>query len=492
MPMQKKVNWWLLIIILLAVALRLPLLGGSFWLDEAAQALESARPLSEQLDIAGDFQPPLLHLIVHFALYFGQSEWWLRTVAALIPSIFTIFFTYQLAKALKLQSPWLAPLLLATSSFHIFYSQELRPYSLPTLWAVLSWLLLIKHKSLKIWVVISLFGLYSSYLYPFLLVTQLVFLMITKWSKKAKLKSLLKTLGWPAMIILLGFLPWLSKLYAQFQASQLVQLSLPGWKNVVGVSQFKVLALTWGKFIFGVLDIEPNLWFVLSSFLILLPLIYLLLNAIKPKIQSKSSLEQTLFLLLTWTVLPLLLAWLVSFFIPILQPKRVLYLLPGFYLLINYLISKSLQPRKLSHVIACGILAVSLLFINLFSTYHYWQNPKLQREDWRGLIKELLVKYPDITQTKVIFAYQAPFSPWEWYDPKFEAVSLGSLSINAVLNPVDLLQSVFTTHRVITFDYLTDLSDPKRQVLAIINQHGYKQTDLLDYSLIGFIRVYEK
>lgn len=46
------------LILLLALALRLPLLGGSFWLDEAAQYLESARPFSQQLAIREDFQPP--------------------------------------------------------------------------------------------------------------------------------------------------------------------------------------------------------------------------------------------------------------------------------------------------------------------------------------------------------------------------------------------------------------------------------------------------
>ena len=58
--MNKK----LILILLLAVMLRIPHLSGSFWLDEAAQALEIVRPLSQQLQIIDDFQPPLLHLIL--------------------------------------------------------------------------------------------------------------------------------------------------------------------------------------------------------------------------------------------------------------------------------------------------------------------------------------------------------------------------------------------------------------------------------------------
>jgi uncharacterized membrane protein len=134
-------------LLLVAVVLRLPLLNGSFWLDEAAQALESARPLSQQLTIAYDFQPPLLHLIVHFALYFSNAEWWLRTIGALIPGIVSIWATYKIGEKLLTKNIGLwAGLLMATNSFHIFYSQELRPYALPMMLGTLSWLVLLHWK----------------------------------------------------------------------------------------------------------------------------------------------------------------------------------------------------------------------------------------------------------------------------------------------------------------------------------------------------------
>lgn len=70
-------------ILLLALILRLLLINHSFWLDEAAQAIESARPLSQQLEIAKDFQPPLFHLWLHLFTYLSHAEWWLR-LASLI------------------------------------------------------------------------------------------------------------------------------------------------------------------------------------------------------------------------------------------------------------------------------------------------------------------------------------------------------------------------------------------------------------------------
>ena len=131
------------IVIILAAALRIPQLGGSFWLDEAAQVLESARPMSQQLNIRDDFQPPLLHLILHFALYISKEEWWLRTIGAVVPGLLSILGTMLIAKHLlpkpqQLGGSVFVGLLLATNSFHLFYSQELRQYALPTALAVWS------------------------------------------------------------------------------------------------------------------------------------------------------------------------------------------------------------------------------------------------------------------------------------------------------------------------------------------------------------------
>ena len=43
-------------ILLVAFLIRLVGITQSFWLDEAAQMIESVRPLTQQLDIAGDFR----------------------------------------------------------------------------------------------------------------------------------------------------------------------------------------------------------------------------------------------------------------------------------------------------------------------------------------------------------------------------------------------------------------------------------------------------
>lgn len=136
-----------LAVITLALLVRLIQLNSSFWLDEAAQALESQRPLSQQLQLANDFQPPLYHLVVHLLIQFGTTEAWLR-LASLIPGLITVWLTMKIGQHLFNRDVGLtAGVLLATSQFHLFYSQELRPYALAACLALASfwyWLQLMR------------------------------------------------------------------------------------------------------------------------------------------------------------------------------------------------------------------------------------------------------------------------------------------------------------------------------------------------------------
>ncbi|MCC6711457.1 MAG: glycosyltransferase family 39 protein, partial [Candidatus Pacebacteria bacterium] len=310
----------LYLILTFAFALRLPLLTGSFWLDEAAQALESTRPFSQQLDIVPDFQPPLLHYLVHFAQYFSHQEWWLRFWGALLPGLITIWAGYQLAKKLYSEKvAFWASLLLATSSFHIFYSQELRPYSLPAMWGLLA-TLVIFNRPFKTWqfFLFSVAGLYSSYLYPFLLLTHLLLI----WQKNTWQKLLQVTLP-----IVIAFLPWLPMFLRQLQAGQNLRTEIPGWETVVSIPQLKALALVPLKFIFGVLNIELTWPFIFS--LIMIGFFCVKLFWVSPKLLWKNLLKNLSqfpklaknyhpnFQLLILLVTPLLTSWLISFAVPV-------------------------------------------------------------------------------------------------------------------------------------------------------------------------------
>ncbi|MBT4124744.1 MAG: hypothetical protein HN981_04755 [Candidatus Pacebacteria bacterium] len=490
---------WLILIF--SFLLRIPLLTGSFWLDEAAQALESIRPFSQQLDIIPDFQPPLLHYITHFAASVSETEWWLRLWGALIPGLVTIWATYKIGKKLFSErvGQW-AALLLATSSFHIFYSQELRPYSLPAMWGMLSTLTLLT-RPLIIWkfILLSVAGLYSSYLYPFLLFTQLVIM----WLKYKSPQKLFQTI----LPIILLFIPWLPRFLQQLQAGQSLRLEIPGWENAVSIPQIKTLVLVPLKFIFGVLNIEPTWTFILAIlvlsflcvklFLISQKSLWInLINALKkiPKLLRKNKLKLTPKMqLIILIILPFLSAWIISFLVPVLRPKRVLFLLPFFYLLFASL----LPTRKLGSLLYKNqekitiYLLSTLLFINLWGTISYWHEKPLQRENWRELKQEIVTTFP-ASSTLVIMSFDEPFAPWRWYLPEYPTLDLGYKHASDVENMKDTLKPAFDKDYVLVFDYLRTLTDPDDLILQTLSDFGFIGRGVIDYPGIGFVRIYTR
>lgn len=468
---EVKNNRWLWLVLLIALFFRWPLLNGSFWLDEAAQALESVRPFFDQWQIVPDFQPPLLHYLVHFVARASTDEAWLRLWGALIPGLVTIWVTYKLGKQLfSERAGLLAALLLATSSFHVFYSQELRPYSLSAMWGMLTtWLLLSPNFQWWKFALLSLAGLYSSYLYPFLLLPQLWLL----WRQERGKERVMKTVATIGVL----YLPWLPMFFQQLNAGQALRLNLPGWENVVSLPQFKALALVPLKFIFGVTDLAPTPFFIIALMLLGLSLVFIW----REKLQLTQSVKNLLILLLA----PLLLSWLVSFAVPVIQPKRLIFLLPIAYLLTAWPLAKKVKLKSW-----LWLLPTLLLFLNLWSSWQYWTQPSLQRENWRALKQQIIADFP-AERTLAVFAFDEAFAPWRWYQPDVVAtLALGEQSVSQIDDLSTKLKPVTNYQYVLVFDYLRDLTDPTDQLLKTVEGFGFVGRGVLDYPGIGFVRIY--
>lgn len=480
----------LFFILLLAVLLRIPYLNGSFWLDEAAQALEIIRPLSHQLDIVADFQPPLLHYLLHFAQYISHSEWFLRTIGALIPGLITIYVTFRLAeKMFSTKVAVLSTLLLATSSFHIFFSQELRPYSLPTMFATLSMYLFIlfsessKSKTLLLLTVVNCLGLYSSYLYPFFMLAQISFVLLER-NKKTLQKYIL---SFTASIA--GFLPLLPLFLQQLSQGGMVRTQLPGWDQVVSTPQLKALPLVIGKLIYGVLPLDPTPFVLFTAAILLCLSLYLLALEIETKAVL---ITRSAKLLVVWLIVPLLTAWLISFMVPVVSPKRVLFLLPALYILIAYLATSF---KKLLSAAVSKAFFLVILTINLVSTAAYYEQPALQREDWKALHQEIIQNYPR-EKTLLVYSFNTQFAPIEWYESfqttQYPYLLTGSLSVDTVSDLAETLKKVVEYDTVLVFDYLRTLTDPTNKVDAQLHSFGFKEVGALDYPNIGLVRIFVK
>ena len=359
----------------------------------------------------------------------------------------------------------------------MFYSQELRPYSLPTLWAVFSTYLLLQKRWFG-FVILSILGLYSSYLYPFLLFGQLLFLVWQKtpWSRLVMMGT----------AIVAGFAPWLPKFLEQLAAGQALRSSMPGWEEVVSLPQFKTALLVPAKFIFGVLDLEPTAPFLILGGMIVLSTLSLSLSLWRQASLRKH--KTIITLLITCLAIPLLVSWLVSFVVPVLQAKRVLLLLPFWQLFLAWLVVH-FQPSK---PLLSKLLAGSIILIGIWSNLAYWQTPALQRENWRALQQEISTRFAP-KNTILVFGFDAPFASWQYYDrEQFPTFSSGSFNTSVNTNLAEQIKIIDRYSYVLLFDYLRDLTDSGNRLEQLILDLGFREAGVLDYPVIGFVRIYAK
>ncbi|PWU23619.1 hypothetical protein C5B42_02375 [Candidatus Cerribacteria bacterium 'Amazon FNV 2010 28 9'] len=496
--MNKRRFFVPVIVLLIAVCMRLPHLNGSFWLDEAAQALESSRPLADQYKIQDDFQPPLFHYLTHFMIISGTFfihlppplnlplgqgerivEWWLRSTSlfAGLASVALLFLILQ--KKGNQRTAIVGSLLFATSSFHIFYSQELRPYALACFFACLSWIGLLGGQKAKvkgakwsdvIFVVATIGGMYSMYLYPLITLSQILYVWFEQKPRFVRTFFL-------SLFSFLFFLPWLPFFLGQLKAGTTLTQTLPGWAAAVATPQLKALPLVFLKFFIGQVEIQGSLALGLLAGI---PVFVFLLMCLYIWKQKKYRMW------VYWFFVPIIAAWMVSFIVPVIQPKRVMIALPAMWGIIA-IVTEQLGEKK-KRIIA-GICLLVFFITNIGTSVLYYTVPAYQREDWRTLISRLEKQE---SGSIALFAFPSPYAPWVWYNNgSIRALASGSIRLNTI-EDANVYKIATASSQIIVFDYLRDLTDPNHSTEKWLRTKGYHQSQVLDGKQIGFVRIFSK
>ena len=132
---------YLVAILLIAALLRFYRIGAqSFWTDELLSFNSAAAPegVSFWMKLLYNVHGPLHSLLIHVLRYFSESEGFLRAPSALA-GIASVFLIYRWLAMLGRRD--IAPygaLLLAVNPFSLYYSQELRYYSLMTMFVIIA------------------------------------------------------------------------------------------------------------------------------------------------------------------------------------------------------------------------------------------------------------------------------------------------------------------------------------------------------------------
>lgn len=458
----------LLLILGLGLTLRLINLNQSLWWDEAINivyALSSDFWWFVTKYPVGDFHPPGWFAILWvWGHIFGFSE-----ISVRLPSVFfgvaTVWLTYLLGKELfNRKVGLLASIFLAIAPLHVYYSQEARMYAFTAFSVTLSFYFLNRITQGKKWAglgyALSLIAvLYSDYLAYFIIPAQIVYLF---WVRKINRVALIAVLTSG-----LAFLPWLSIFPTQFKTGMNFAMDLPGWSKVVG-SSLKDLLLVPVKILFGRVTFQNQILYTVVACVVGAIFGSLFIFGFKKK-------DQSVKILLCWIFVPLVLAFLISFIIPVLSYFRMIFLLPAIYLGLSNSIAN--LPKKFFVPSLVFVCLVSFVFLSL-----YYINPKFQREDWRGAINFVSQKVDN--HTLVIFENTEIPAPAKYYSSDLANFRPG-LSDN-------LINELTETKKVFLFEYLVDIYDPKRLVEQKIKSLNFIEAKTYDFQGVGFIKLYVK
>jgi len=470
-------------IIALATLMRLVAINQSLWLDEAIGAIvvrdySYGEILTEF--IRSDNHTPLYYLDLKFwSDIFGHSELSLR-LPSVIYGVLTIYIVYLIAQKLagvKNQLfPILTILLLATSQFHIYYSQEARMYSLATFFvslAVYAFLNVLEDKDNFYWKLFSfsIVGLiFTDYVPVFVLPIFVVYAPLKK--KKAKWWGKFVLYGIPLFILGTA---WLPTMLVQVRNYVGLLSHLPAWKQVAGGATFKQAVLVWMKFVFGRISLVDKFLYYLLVCLASIPVVVSMINSL-----VKTSCKKINIVWL-WLVLPLICGFLVSFVFPVFIYFRFMYVIPAFYMMIAWGIAQ-MRKKGLRYVVV-----VLLLISNFVSWIIYITDDHQQREQWRQATR--FVEKSVVEGDVIIFEYPEPFAPYRWYSSR-EVEAYGvtdSVSADSAKTEQITRYRIAEKSGVYYFEYLRELSDPDRVVEKVLREEGFEVSEIYNFSGVGLV-----
>ena len=412
MSQNKKI--YFLVFFISAFLIRLISLNQSLWLDEATTAkvvqqynlLEIITKFS-----ANDFHPPLYYLVMKiWTNVFGYSEIALRIPSVLF-SLLTGCLVSLLGKRIKDENTgiWAAAFFLFNPLI-VYYSQEARMYMMATMLLTASLFFLLAGypirqvqgklvssiKNMLLFSVFSALSILTFYGSIFFIAPMVFYLLYKKQWRAFSMLLLLITFT----LLLLSPL-----LYRQISnAQQQVQL-VPNWSSVLGTANLKNLFLIPLKFSIGRISFEPKLFYYLISVIwSFFVFFFVIIGGLSRNSNRKFNL---LFYLL---ISPIILGILFSFFSPLLQYFRFLYLVPIMSVLL------AMGGAKFHRVGGMWLVLTGFIIWSLV----YLLNPNFHREDWKSLVKSLPKKAR-------VFMVASSSDPVKYYKNDLTVVDLKNL-----------------------------------------------------------------
>jgi uncharacterized membrane protein len=422
--LKHKNQFWLLVAIVVAFALRVYMLGAqSLWNDEGTSVALSQLSLDAITNgAAHDIHPPLYYYLLHFWMPFvGNTEYAVRFLSV-IAGVVTVAIVFRIAYVFfDEEISIIAAYLAAFSPFQVYYSQEARMYIWVTMWAAVSVLAMTEmfkrtedrgqrtegeplptnsraKRSLYwlLYIVSTIAMLYTQYVGAFVVIAEnIAFAVWLLFAIKPRLAGASSAIHpsssvkhsvvfWVAAQIIAGsvFLPWY--LFAGGQLSSWPSISEP-------------------------LDLQTLLWRVLNVFSVgltmdanaaaLSVIAFGILFFIGWKFTRDVNANWVVVTLILWTLVPVAVMYIVSLSRPAYNPKFLLLATPAFYILAArglstiypgvFLHEKHGTRRPSLQWLASLAIAIPVVTSLIPSLQNYYSNPIYARDDYRSILQTI-------------------------------------------------------------------------------------------------------
>lgn len=354
---RKNTIFLLGLILTIGFCLRIYSLGKhSFWYDETKPILETEN-LTRPIKYYCDINPPLFGGILFFWKLLGEDEFTLRLLPFLF-GIISIAMVYKLGKALFNKKVGLfSAFLISISPFHIYYSQELRAYTLITLLSLISiycFNACLEAKGQRYWVgfvIANTLCIYTHYITLLLLAAEGVYFLICYKKYKNLFKKCLISYFIVFLLCIPIFVIMLDQIFVKQMIGTLFWVPMPSLLTFLHLFNIFNLGYNANKIMYQASFFVFSILFAYGIF-------------VAKKEKGK------LFLLITWLFIPISLAMLIS----IISKKGSIFLYRAFiFILPAYIIILANGLSKMKKTIAYLSLAFIILLTSL-SLFNYYRD----------------------------------------------------------------------------------------------------------------------
>lgn len=413
---QRLANpWWAVAIVGVGFLLRTYRLGvESIWYDEGVSLyLAQQTPAGIIQHTAGDIHPPLYYLLLHLWIrLLGSSEFAAALLSVAFGLLIVTTLYYVGSRLYNRNVGTIAALLAAVAPFQIWYSQEIRMYTMGAFFGLLAfwgtWRFL-QTSALQpqtatrcgwiCYVIAGVLGLYTIYYFAFLLITLNVWAathFARGWRADSKrVRALAASWVCAQIAILILYAPWLGT-----AVRQALNPPVPVWRSPV--SLWEIIVDSWSALTFGQSVIPAQVSYALAFAAAL----YGLGAVVTYRRNANLS-----FGLVLYTVLPIALIALASWYTPLFHVRYVFTYSPALYLVLAAGIFWLCTRTPVAGIVALVIW----LALTGYSLFEYQHNPRYRSDDFRGAVHELAAHVRSGDAILINAGYTYP--PFVYYFP---------------------------------------------------------------------------